>query len=437
MSETTPARRAARRGAPGLLGLMVVALTAGMLALAGTTPRGIGAPVDATAQVALDQRTFVCDAALPGSVIRRGSTTSGPATPPRGRAPYVVTVGQGSAGAAYAGEQAGSNRWVASLPCSEPRSRWWFAGAGGAAITHDTQLQITNPRPGAAIIDIDVFGPTGPVTAPDLHGRTLPGGQSITVDLAKVAPANGELAVRVIARRGLITVAAADEFSPGVIGKEVREWLPATSSPDLVSFVAGLPPKPGSATLVVANPGGNEAVAEISVIGSHGTYTPTGVQPLRIGPNSVATLPLRSIFDGTAVAIRITSEQRVLATLRATSQGDIAYAAGVRPISGSTSIAVPDGSSRLLTLSSIGEAGTVTVTGYDARGRQVLVRIVSVAAATTVGVTLGAKVTALKLDATKPVLVAGLVVIAPHGITASGVASAVRSIQLPVVRPGW
>lgn len=447
MSQTSqsprpPARRRVRTegfraaGAPGLTALMVVALTAGMLALAGTTPKGVGTPVGEIAQVDLEQRIFVCDAGLDASTVRRGSTVAGPEAAPTGEKPFVLDVGRARAETAYAAQQASTRLWSAWLPCPEPRARWWFTGAG-ASVVHDTKLIVTNPRPGAAIVDLDVFGADGPVDAPGLHGQTIPGGENATFDLARVAPAAGDLAIRVIAKRGLVTVAATDTYSPGSIGKSVREWLPATAQPATSTTLTGMPTRVDAAALVVANPGDQEAIVKVQVIGTRGTFAPKGIEPVTIGPESVATMPLSSVFDGTALAIKVTSEQPVAASLRVNESGDIAYATGVGPIRDTTAVAVPGGGRGQLVLSSIGEAGLVTVTGYDARGKQVLRKKVAVAAQTSVAVVLSTKVTALRLEAAAPTTVGGLVVVTRRTVAAAGIDSAARSIKLPVVRPGW
>lgn len=439
---STPARRrsTSRPDAPSttLLAFAIIALTAGMLALAGTTPEGIGAPVGATAPVALEHRTFVCDAALPGATLRHGSLVGGPETAaPPGSAPFVLDADRSEAASAYASEHAAGANWTAWQACPEPQARWWFLGAGGAAVTHDTLVRVTNPRTGAAVVDVDVFGPDGPVAAPALRGLTLGGGRTRTFDLAKLAPAVGELAVRVIARRGLVTAAATDDFSPGAIGREVREWLPPTAVPARTVTLTGVPLRLDSATLVVANVSDAEAIVKVAVVGARGTFAPEGVAPLTVGPRSVATLPLRSVFDGSALALRLTSEQRITAGLRATSASDIAYAAGAQPLRGSTAVAVPPGGRSTLVLSSTGRAGRATVTGYDARGRQVLQREVPVAAQTSVALGLPPAVVVLRIDAPRPTVVAGLVAIGPKGVASAAVTSAIRSIRLPVVRQGW
>lgn len=426
-----------RAGRSAVLGLMLVALTAGMLALSGTTPRGIGTPVGEVNRVALDQRTFVCDGKLPGTRVRRGTIVGGPRATVKVTAPLAVDVASDVARGAFAAEQAEAARWAAWQPCPEAQARWWFVGAGGASVTHDTVLTIVNPRAGAAVLDVDVYGPRGPVEAPGLHGLTVAGGATRTLDLATVAPGTGDLAVSVVARRGLVAVSATDTFSPGAIGKQVREWIPATTTPAKVVTLAGLPSRPSAATLLLANPGDVEVIAEVEVIGSGSTFTPQDVLPVALPPRSVRPVPVSAAFDGKPVAFRVTGTGPLTGTVRVTRRNDIAFAAGVRTIRGATAVAVPPGSGRQLVLSSLGEAGSVTITGYDARAERVLEKVVEVLAGTSVAVRLVRGLSYLRLATGSDGLVAGLSSNGRTGLMTAGVSPAIRSIRLPVVRNGW
>lgn len=421
----------------GVLGLMLVALTAAMLALAGTSPRGIGAPTDQVSQVQLDQRTFVCEASLPGTQVHLGTVVAGPRPVRKATAPEIVNVDRDQARGAFAAEQADGARWSAWSPCPEAHARWWFVGAGGAPNTHDTVLTISNPRAGAAVYDIDVFGPSGPVAAPGLHGRTIAAGATQRFDLGAVAPNVGELAVKVTASRGLVAVSAADTFSPGAVGKQVREWLPATTLPAKHITIAGLPRRPSGATLLLVNPGAIETVAQVEVIGPGGTFAPQGVLPMTIPPQSVRTVALTSVFNGSPQAVRVTGTGPLTATVRIARGNDIAFGAGVLPIRGATAVAVPPGTSRELVLSALGPAGAVTVTGYDAKAHRILSSTVTVPAHASVVVTLARNLSYLRLASASGDVVGGISVDGAHGPVTSGVAPAIRSIRLPVIRPGW
>jgi hypothetical protein len=440
MTTTGHGHRTASPGAgrrSALLGLLVVALTAAALAVAGTATRDLGAPAQAVQRVQVDQRTFSCAGGLPGAASVHGTVAASLAAPvPIGADPQQFDVDHADAVGAFAGQQARAAHWLAWLPCPEARARWWFAGAGAAALSHDTVLTITNPRAGQAIVDVDVLGPNGPVTAPGLHGLTVGPHSTTTVDLAKVAASVGELGVSVVASRGLVAVSAADRFAPGVVGKAAQEWLPGQPSPSRSLTLAGLPPKPDTATLVVANPREAEAVVSIEAVGVTGTFAPKRDATLTVAPGSTATVSVRALFDGGALAVRVTSPEPVVATVRTVTGGDVAFATAVRPVSGSTALAVPAGSARLV-LSSIGPATTTAVTAYGANGKTLLDQQVAVPKSASVATALPAGTRYVGLTASGPEAVAGFSVTTAHGVATAGVSSALSSVLQPVVRPSW
>jgi hypothetical protein len=415
----------------------VVALTAALLALAGTTPRDIGTPAATSQRVEVDHRTFSCGGGVSATTAVHGSVDDGlDSAVPVADTPQQFDVDKGVALGAFAGQESRTKDWLAWLPCPEPAARWWFVGAGAATVTHDTVLTIVNPRIGQAVVDIDVVGPRGPVSSPGLHGLTVPSHSTKTIDLAKVAPAVGDLAVSVVATRGLVAITAADRFAPGVVGKATQEWLPDQPVPSRSVTLTGLPSKPDTATLVVANPRQVEAVVSVEVIGATGTFAPQDDATVTVPPRSTANLPVASVFDGGPVALRITSPQPVAATVRTVTGGDVAFATGVRPIDGTTAVAVPSGTAQLL-LSSTGQESSVTVTAFGAQGKSLLDRPVAVPKGSSVATVLPTGTRYLRLVTTSPDAVAGLSVTAPDGVATAGVGSALGSVVVPVVRPGW
>jgi hypothetical protein len=424
-------------GRTALLAVVVVALTAAVLTLAGTTPRGIGARVQNFERVELDQRTFACGGGIPDATAVHGNVADGLAAPvPVGDEAQVFDDDKDVALGAFAGQESRAKDWLAWLPCPEPRARWWFVGAGAATVSHDTVLTVTNPRAGQAVLDVNVFGTDGPVEGPGLHGITVPAGTTHVIDLAKAAPAVGDLAVSVVARRGLVSVSAADRFAPGFVGKAVQEWLPGQSPPSSSLTMTGLPVRPDHATLVVANPRNADAVVAVQVVGATGTFTPKDTPALTVPARSVGTLPIESVFNGEPVAIRVTSEQQVTATVRTVTGGDVAFATGVRPLRGTTAFAVPTGSADVV-LSSLGPDSSVQLTAFGASGKQLLDKAVAVPKAASVVTRLPAAARFVRLVATAGDAVAGFSVTDPAGIATGGVSPALRSVLLPVVRPGW
>ncbi len=435
---TAPGRRVQiPAGRPAVLGLMVVALAVAMLTLAATAPRGLGAATTDTSHVALDQRTFSCTGGLPGATAITGNLVGGlTPTTVLGSGHKTITVDKSLAAGAFAGQEAVNKNWLAWLPCPEPTAQWWFVGAGAAAVTDDTAIILNNPRAGVAVVDVDVFGPSGLVTSPGLHGLTLPAGATQILDLAKYAPTPGTVSVRVVAQRGLVSVAAADRYSPGLLGKQVREWLPPQSAPATSITLAGLPPSASAATMVLANPGATEAVVHLQVIGATGTFVPTGFTPVTVPPFSTASVPVTKVLDGSPMALLVTSPRPVTATVRSQVGGDITYATGVDAIKGSTAFAVPAGTGQIV-LSSLGAGASVQVTIYAANGTHLSVGTVTVPAHGSVAVPLRGKAAYVGLVGTGTSVVAGFEVASGKGITAAGVSGSIRSTRLPTVRQGW
>lgn len=420
-----------------VLAWMVVALTAAVLTLAGTTPRGIGAPVQTFERVELEHRTFSCPGGITGATASHGNVDEGVGRPtPIEDDTTSFDDDHAVALGAFAGQESRTKDWLAWLPCPEPRARWWFVGAGAATVTHDTVLTLGNPRSGQAVVDVDVHGKDGPVEGPGLHGLTIPAGGTKVVDLGKAAPSVGDVAVNVVATRGLVAVSAVDRFAPGVVGKAVQEWLPGQSLPAKVVTMAGLPAKPDHATLVVANPRQVEAIVSVEVVGATGTFTPKDTPTLTVPPGAVATLSIRSAFDGDPLAVQVRSAQPVTAAVRTVTGGDVAFATGVRPVQDSTAFAVPAGSAQVV-LSSVGPASTVQLTAFDASGKQLLDHPVKVPKASSVATRLPKDTRYVRLVATSPSAVAGFTVSDSDGVATGGVVPAIRSVLLPVVRPGW
>jgi hypothetical protein len=427
----------ASSGRSAMLGAMVVALTAAVLTLAGTTPRGIGTPVQTFERVELEQRTFVCGGGIPDAVAGHGDVEGGLGAPtPIGDSPQVFEDDKSVAPGAFAGQESRAKDWLAWLPCPEPRARWWFVGAGAATVSHDTVLTITNPRAGQAVLDVDVYGADGPVASPGLHGITIPAGGTRVIDLAKSAPTVGEVAVNLVAKRGLVSVSAADRFAPGFVGKPAQEWLPTQSLPGTSVTMTGLPAKPDRATLVVANPRRLAAVVSVEVIGATGTFAPTENATLTVPPHSVASQSIESAFNGDPLAIRVVSEQPVTASVRTVTDGDVAFGTGVRPVRGSTAFALPSGTGQLV-LSSLGPESAVALTAFGQAGKQLVDSTVTVPKASSVASELPAGTRYVRLVARSGDAVAGFSVTDPAGIATGGVVPSIRSLLLPVVRPGW
>jgi hypothetical protein len=147
-------------------------------------------------------------------------------------------------------------------------------------------------------------------------------------------------------------------------------------------------------------------------------------------------MSVRSVFDGEPVALRVKSAQPIAAGVRTVTRGDVAFATPVRPILDSTTVAVPDAATELV-ISSVGRATSVTVSAFNASGKQLLDRPVAVARAASTATRLPPGTRYVRLVASSPDAIAGFSAGDASGVATAGVVPAINSVLLPVVRPGW
>ena len=211
-------------------------------------------------------------------------------------------------------------------PCLEPRTSWWFtgAGAGKGPAPHSSRIILVNSRPGVAIVNLDVFGPRGRVEAPEARGISVASGAEVVVDLARVAPAKGDLAVQVSTTRGLV-VAAMSEDLVDPSGTTTSVWLPASAAPATSNTILGLPGFAAgdraeeNLALVVANPGDREAVVRVSVTNANGSFAPDGLAAVRVPAGSTRTVDATSAMGADGLGLLLSSQGPVAASLRVTT----------------------------------------------------------------------------------------------------------------------
>lgn len=443
---STPDPEEATGRRPVLVGVALVAVTAVALYLAGSTQAPTHTAPPLAGKPAAVERTLVCAGGLPGTTVLSGSVTGegearavtvAPAADPAN----VFTVPADRASGGFAGQTAAAGTWLAYLACPEPRANWWFVGVGGSS-SHASQLRVTNPRQGDAVIDVDVFGPDGPVAAPGLHGMFVPSGQTTVLDLTKVAAATGDLSVRISASRGLVSATAPESWSPTLVGKPVREWVAAQPLASRRFTLTGIPDKPTRATLLLTNPTQVESVAKIQFIGAGGTFVPTNTAAekgtVTVPPGAVLPVDLTAAFDGRPVAVTITSTARLVASLRSQVGTDESYAATASRLAETSVLAVPAGVQGEVRVSARASAGSVSVLAYDERGAQVqLTDRLEVKAGTSVGLALPGNVRSVVLGTSSDDLVAGLLLRSGAGIAGAAFPPAAATAHTPRIVPAW
>lgn len=320
----------------------------------------------------------------------------------RGDRSLVVTQrGEGSGGVGFVTGVLGAARGDGLVVgrCPGVVDDAWYAGLGSAQ-RHLGVLVLTNLSQTPAVLDVTLWSPEGPVDAVGGEGLVVEAGSTRTVRLSDLAAGEDVLGVHVARRRGAVAVAALDTSTGSAQGSELVSPM---ASPSRRVVLAGLVGR-GTRTLSVLNPGETTARARVEVLGPDGTFAPEGLDEVRVRPGSVTRVSLPgSVGDGPA-ALRVVSDEPVVASASAASDGDLSVLEDVGDWTGGALVPVggavgePD-----LLLTAPGDAGRTVV--VEGRGPDLARRDraeVSVPAGSTVRVDLGR---VLDLDGVSSVLV--------------------------------
>ena len=392
---TQPGRRSApggRRGitSTGVLAVLLPAVTVGTLLLVQSHE-----PVDARRPpepTTLKSSAVACPSApeAPGvayvatgqpdargevTVTANGKQTSvpvraGEVSPVRGSGP-VIAEGEGELAPGLLAGRFGDRR-LAAVDCPLPAPETWFTGVG-AGTTHNSVLELTNPDAGPAVADVTVYASTGEIVDSGLRGVTVPGEESVRLDLSEAVPRRTEMALRVVVSRGRLAASVLDEIPQLGSRRLTQDWLAPQPEPAERTILLGLPPGRGAHSLSVGNPGEDEVRASVKILTEDAAFAPQGLDELRVPPDSVQTLDLsravRAAVQDGAIGIEVTATGPVTAGSRAVVDGDLSLSAPVQRGGSPMSLVVPPGKASVL-LADASEVGTATVTTWNRAGRQ-------------------------------------------------------------------
>ncbi|MEU6124179.1 DUF5719 family protein [Streptomyces sp. NPDC047123] len=266
---------------------------------------------------------------------------------------------------------AGSGRGMHGTNCTAPDTDFWFPGASTAKDRSD-YIHLTNPDDSAAVVDVELFGPTGEVTSPVGDSIQVQPHSSVPVLLSTLADkAYPNLTMHVIARSG--RVSAAVQSSDEKLG---GDWLSAAADPAGSLVLPGIPKDATSARLVAYAPGADDADLKLQLASPTGTITPAGHESLHVKSGMTAAVDLGDVTKGEAGSLLLTPTDDavpVVAALRVTrgkgarqetafipATGEVGARATVADnrAKGSTlSLVAPDKSARVKVTASAGTEG--------------------------------------------------------------------------------
>jgi hypothetical protein len=462
---SAPGRRSTRRGRrinlTTLLAVVLPVLCA--LALLLVEPSGTTETSAAPTLTALSRATVVCPSAMDGSsdvaITSAAEDVRGPVRVGLGSdsdeadvaSGEVTTVDGGTGPVAVSGEDDTAPGLLAArfgadaqavASCLAPAPLAWFTGVGAGA-GHTSVLELTNPDSGTAVADVTVYGRHGVVDAPRLRGISVPGGNSVQLDLASIVPRRDELALEVVAARGRIGANVLDQYDPLGSGKTTQDWLPAQTEPSTSNLLMGLPAGADARrTLVVANGGPDEVRASVQVVTERSVFTPKDVPDIRIPPESTAKLkvsgPLARLLGDGVSGLLVTGTEPVTASLRSYVDADLSHTAPDRAVDGPATVLLPGGDrspTRTLQLAGAEHVGVVDVVSRNDSGEELDTARVDVTPDHGVSVKLPAGATLVTVTPSRTA-VSGAILVAGRGAAVVPLTTPDVNGLVPSVRPG-
>lgn len=289
-----------------------------------------------------------------------GAALAQPADPVLG----VIVRGRGAQAQGLFGWRDDSGK---PAPCVAPRSQWWFTDAG-AGLDHASVLILTNPDPGAAIVDLRVLGASGEADV-SVGGKavTIESGATVRIDLTQLAPGLDDLTIGVDATRGRVAAFVSDRLSAS--GDRGYDWIPAQEEPAKEVDVVGITGTPRSRTLFVANPSTSQAVVTIETASANGRAVPGDIAQQAVDPGALLGIDLASVLPGEAYTLRVISSEPVIAGVRSIGdKGLLIHAAAATAID--SAAALPVIGQTIVQLTAGPEQASAVVRAFDANGAQ-------------------------------------------------------------------
>lgn len=211
----------------------------------------------------------------------------------------------------------GGSRGLAGLRCVPPGIDTWFVGPGPVD-AEKIELHLVNVDDQPAVVDLEAFSQDGPIDTTDAGGVSIKphDSQVVTIGesdegLAGVVEEAETLALRVQSRQGRVAASLRIRMKDG----RGIDWIPAAEAPSVHLTVPGVPPGKGARQLLLAVPGDTDARVTMQVITEKGVFTPEGRDIVDAPAQTVTRLDLDRVLNGKAAAVRINSDEPLVASL--------------------------------------------------------------------------------------------------------------------------
>ena len=214
--------------------------------------------------------------------------------------------------------------WAGSVLCTAPATSQWFVG-GTSDVTSKGVIYIVNSGLSVSIADVFTWSENGEQAVKTFSLKPNSIG---SVKLDSLAPGDSNIVVRVVARSGRINSYLVDERVTG-LQKLGGDSVNAISDPARNFVITGIPQqlvnnKAPNHYLRLFVPGVADANFTLELLSSNGRFIPIGFNERKLASGKVVELKLKPEVAKGAFAIKLTSDQPLVAAIRsrATSNGN-------------------------------------------------------------------------------------------------------------------
>jgi hypothetical protein len=211
-------------------------------------------------------------------------------------------------------------------------------------------VYLTNADAAPATVDVTVYGPSGPLAAPNGQGVTVPPRRQVNLALDALAPGLASTAVHVHVRSGRVAAALQDVAAVGGTAAGV-DWVPPSVEPSRALTVTGIPSEAaGRHTLLLLVPGSDDATVRVRFATADGLLSPAlgpDGDALDVQAGNLTAINLDKAAAGVPplYTLLIDSDHPVLAGLQTSEGGhknlvDFTWATGSPRVEGSA-VTVP------------------------------------------------------------------------------------------------
>ena len=206
--------------------------------------------------------------------------------------------------------------WAGSVLCTSPVTSQWFVG-GTSDVSSKGTINIVNSGLSISIVDVFTWSENGEQA---VRTVSLKANSSAVVKLDSLAPGDSNIVVKVVARSGRVNSYLIDERVKGLqkLGGDSVNSIPAPSRNFVITGIPQQLVKKKAPThyLRLFVPGVADANFTLELLSSNGRFIPIGFNERKLASGKVVELKFKPEVAKGVFAIKLTSDQPLLAAVR-------------------------------------------------------------------------------------------------------------------------